>query len=72
VKKSNIKNFLEAAFYRAIRTVAQSAVASIGVAGLLSDVDWAVVVSTSILSGIVSLLMSVGGLPEVKEDNTDG
>lgn len=72
MKKSNIKNFLEAAFYRAIRTVAQSAVASIGVAGLLSDVDWAVVVSTSILSGIVSLLMSVGGLPEVKEDNTDG
>lgn len=72
MKKSNIKNYLEAAFYRAIRTVAQSAVASIGVAGLLSDVDWAVVVSTSILSGIVSLLMSVGGLPEVKEDNTDG
>lgn len=68
MKKSNIKNFLEAAFYRAIRTIAQTAVATIGVAGLLTDVDWAVVFSTSILSGIISLLMSVGGLPEVKDD----
>lgn len=68
MKKSNIKNFLEAAFYRAIRTIAQTAVATIGVAGLLTDVDWAVVFSTSILSGIISILMSVGGLPEVKDD----
>lgn len=68
MKKSNIKYFLEAAFYRAIRTIAQTAVATIGVAGLLTDVDWAVVFSTSILSGIISLLMSVGGLPEVKDD----
>ncbi len=70
MNKSNLKNWLKAAAIRAIKTVAQTAIATIGTSAILADVNWAIVVSASALAGILSLLTSVAGLPEVKE--TDG
>lgn len=61
------KKWFEAALIRAIRTVAQTAIASIGTALVLDDVNWLAVVSASILAGILSILTSLAGLPEVKE-----
>jgi ABC-type protease/lipase transport system fused ATPase/permease subunit len=64
------KNFWEAAGWRALRTVCQTAIASIGTAAVLSDVNWGVVISASILAGILSILTSVAtGLPEVGGDH---
>lgn len=57
----------KAAGIRALKTVAQTAVATIGTAAVLSEVNWVAVVSASILAGVLSLLTSVAGLPEVKE-----
>lgn len=57
--------WLKAAVVRAIKTVAQTAVATIGAAAVLDEVNWIVVGSASLLSGILSLLTSVAGLPEV-------
>lgn len=62
------KKWLKCASIRAIKTVAQTAIALIPAGVTLSEVSWGVVVSTSILAGILSLLTSVAGLPEVKED----
>lgn len=63
-----MRNFIKAAAVRAIRTVAQTAVATIGTAAVLSEVNWAVVISASVLAGILSILTSVAtGLPEVDE-----
>ncbi len=59
--------WLKLAGVRALRTVAQSAIAAIGASTLLSTVDWAFVASTSVLAGIASLLTSIAGLPELKE-----
>ena len=61
------KSWWRAAGLRAIRTVAQTAAAAIGSAVLLSEVSWLMVLSASVLAGILSLLMSIGGLPEVDE-----
>lgn len=58
----------KAAGIRAIKTVAQTALATIGTAVYMGDVNWIAVVSASILSGLASLLMSLKGLPEVKEN----
>ena len=52
---------------RAVKTVAQTAVATIGTAAVLSSVDWTMVASASVLAGVLSLLTSVAGLPEVKQ-----
>lgn len=63
------RKWLKAAGIRAIKTVCQTAIASIGTAAVLSEVNWIAVASASILAGILSLLTSLAGLPEVdKED----
>ena len=64
----DIKKWFKAAGVRAAKTIAQTAVGVIGSSAIISEVDWRVVVSASILAGVVSLLTSVAGLPEVKED----
>lgn len=61
------KAWFKAAGIRAVKTVAQTAVSLIGVGTVMSDIDWAMVASASLVSGILSLLTSVAGLPEVKE-----
>ena len=61
------KEWFKAAGVRAIKTVAQTAVATIGVSAAMSDVDWLLVGSASLLAGILSLLTSIGGLPELDE-----
>ena len=61
-----MKKFLKAAGIRALRTVAQTAIATIGTSAILSDVNWGIVISASVLAGILSILTSVAtGLPEV-------
>lgn len=64
------KKWAVAALVRAIRTIAQTAVATIGTSMVLSEVNWLVVASSAVLAGVLSVLMSIQGLPEV-EDNTD-
>ena len=61
------KTWLKAALIRAIKTVAQTAVSLIGVGSVMSDINWAMVGSASVLAGILSVLTSIAGLPEVKE-----
>lgn len=58
-------NWAKAAGVRAVKTVAQSAIAAIGASAMISEVDWAVVASTAVLAGVVSVLTSIAGLPEV-------
>ena len=67
IMNEKVKTWLKAAGIRAIKTVAQTAVASIGAAAIISDVNWIVVLSASALAGVLSLLTSVAGLPEIKE-----
>ncbi len=67
MNKTNFTNWIKAAGIRAIKTVAQSAVATIGTAAVLGAVDWRMVASASVLAGILSLLTSLAGLPELKE-----
>ena len=67
----NWKSWIKAAGIRAIRTMAQTAIATIGAAAVLSDVDWMVVLSASVLAGILSLLTSIAGLPEEEPAETD-
>jgi hypothetical protein len=60
-------NWFKAAGIRAVKTVAQTAVSLISVGAVMSDIDWIMVGSASLLAGILSLLTSVAGLPEVKK-----
>ena len=64
----NWKKWLKAAAIRAVKTVAQTAVATIGTSAVLGEVSWAVVASASALAGVLSLLTSVAGLPEEKNE----
>ncbi len=66
-KKTYWKNWIKAAGIRAIKTVAQTAVATIGTCAVLSEVNWITVASASVLAGILSLLTSMAGLPELEE-----
>lgn len=63
----NFKKWCKAAGIRALKTVAQTAVATIGTSAVISAVDWKVVASASVLAGVLSVLTSIAGLPEVKE-----
>lgn len=64
------KRWLKAAGVRAIKTVAQTAAATIGTSAVIAQIDWRMVVSASIVAGLLSILTSVAGLPEV--DMADG
>ena len=63
----NFKLWIKCAGIRAIKTVAQTAIGSIGASAVFSEVNWKIVVSSALLAGVVSLLTSIGGLPEVKD-----
>jgi hypothetical protein len=68
--KTNVKTWLKAAGIRALKTMAQTAAATIGTAVVLGDVNWVMVGSASVLAGVLSLLTSIAGLPELKEGAT--
>lgn len=67
--KSYWMDWSKAAGIRALKTIAQTAIATIGTTALLTDVDWVVVASASVLAGILSLLTSIAGLPEVEKED---
>lgn len=65
--KEKFMNWLKAAGVRAIKTVAQTAVATIGTAAMFNEVNWLAVGSAALLAGVLSMLTSIGGLPELKK-----
>lgn len=68
MNKNNIKQWVRCAGVRAVKTMAQTAVSLITVGNLITEMDWIAIASISATSGIVSLLTSIAGLPELKED----
>lgn len=68
--KYDFVKWIKAAGIRAIKTVAQTAVATIGTTAVMSEVNWLMVGSASLLAGVLSLLTSIAGLPELEESNT--
>lgn len=65
--KNNFKQWLKCAGIRALKTICQTAIATIGTSALMSEVNWVMVGSASLLAGILSILTSLAGLPEVEE-----
>ena len=70
--KEKLLKWLRAAGVRALKTVAQTAVATIGTGAVFTEVNWGMVASASLLAGVLSLLTSVAGLPEINAAGTDG
>ena len=68
MNRTHWKSWLSCALIRAVKTVAQTAVATIGTGAVLSGVNWVAVASASLLAGVLSLLTSVAGLPECREE----
>lgn len=66
--KTNFKKWLKCASIRALKTLCQTAIATIGTSAVMSEVNWLYVGSASLLAGILSLLTSIAGIPEVEED----
>lgn len=66
-----MKSWIKAAGVRAIKTIAQTAVAMIGTATVIAEVNWQLVVSASVLAGVLSLLTSIAGLPELKGEEEE-
>lgn len=66
-----VKKWLKFSGVRALKTIAQTAVATIGTTAAMSEVDWIMVGSASLLAGILSLLTSIAGLPELKMENIE-
>ena len=62
------QKWLKAALVRAIKTVAETAVATIGTAAVMGEVNWQMVISASVLAGVISILTSLAGIPEVSEE----
>lgn len=71
MKKYNFKCWVKAAAVRALKTIAQTAVATIGTTAVMAEVDWLMVASASLLAGVLSLLTSIAGLPEVETEGTE-
>ena len=65
------KKWIKASAVRAVKTMAQTAVATIGTSAVMGDVNWVMVASASALSGIISILTSVAGIPEVRSDENE-
>lgn len=68
MNKEKFLKWAKAAAIRAVKTLAQTAIATIGTTAMLAEVDWKMVLSASALAAVLSILTSVAGLPEVKED----
>lgn len=68
MKNTTFVAWLKAAGIRALKTVAQTAVATIGTTAVMSEVNWTMVLSASLLAGVLSLLTSVAGLPELEKE----
>lgn len=66
--KQNFKSWLKCALVRAVKTIAQTAIATIGTAVAMGEVNWVLVGSASLLAGILSILTSVAGLPEAEKE----
>lgn len=64
----NLKLWLKCAGVRAVKTIAQTAVGVIGASALISEVNWVTVISAAALAGVISMLTSIAGLPECKEE----
>ena len=69
--KQNFKSWLKCALVRAVKTIAQTAIATIGTAVAMGEVNWLLVGSASLLAGILSILTSVAGLPEVEKEKEE-
>ena len=72
MNKKMIKAWLCAAAIRAFKTMAQTAAATLGTVAVLSEADWRLIVSASVLAGLLSLLTSIAGLPELRREDLDG